>query len=163
MGRMHQALQSPRRKFAQSGPPICIAREQSLSGSAAGMVIAFLRLQFVPPNLPRRNPMVLKVVVTATAAALLALAGVAAAQSTDSSKSSGSAAGGATSSPSPSSSSPSAASPSSSSSSASGGATGGSSAPSFSAVDKNSDGSISRAEWDAYFNKSDKSGSSSSP
>jgi len=89
----------------------------------------------------------LKSVTVTTAAALFALSTLAvAADSSTSSKS-------------PSSVSPSAASPSSPSA-----GTGSSSdsaiPPSFSSVDTNNDGQISRAEWDAHFNKSSSGGTS---
>lgn len=42
------------------------------------------------------------------------------------------------------------------------GAAGGTAQPSFASVDKNHDGKISRAEWDAAFNKKAASGGSTS-
>src|SRR5512145_1215774 len=123
----------------------------------------------------RYHPMLkLKVLSAATAAALFALSGVTLAQSSSSSSTSGadksssssapaasgsSGASSTTLSSGASSSGGSAASGGSATSGSSGGLSGGatsssSSSPSFSSVDTNSDGQISRAEWDAHFNKS---------
>src|SRR6187431_1789275 len=100
------------------------------------------------PSSPRSHTMNLKILSAATAAALFALSGVAVAQSSSSSTSSDK----STSSP-----AASGGSADTSSSSSSGGMSGSASstiAPSFSAVDTNNDGQVSRAEWDAHFNKS---------